>query len=73
MNKKTDFVDELMNKAFDLEAPEIPDFAQCEENNDVMELNFEQLDYLAAAGAAEIRLKQKYTELLANRNKKNNG
>lgn len=56
MNEKENFVDELMNKAFDLEAPGMPDFAQIKENSEVTELDFEQLDYLNAASAMEITL-----------------
>lgn len=56
MNEKKDFVDELMDKAFDLDAPEMPDFAQIKEEDEVMELDFEQLDYLNAAGAMELQL-----------------
>lgn len=56
MNEKENFVDDLMNKAFNLEAPEMPDFAQIKEDSEVTELDFEQLDYLNAAGAMEITI-----------------
>lgn len=56
MSNKENFVDDLMNKAFDLSAPEMPDFAGLDENDEVMELDFEQLEYLNAAGAMEIQL-----------------
>ena len=56
MNKKEDFVDKLMNRAFDFPAPEMPDF-KCENQDTAIEkLDFEQLDYLAAAGQTEIRI-----------------
>ena len=36
MNKKEDFVDKLMNRAFDLPAPEMPDF-KCKNQDTAIE------------------------------------
>jgi hypothetical protein len=62
MSIKETFVDKLMNRAFDFPAPEMPDF-KCE-NQDaaVEELDFEQLDYLVAAGQTEIQINKNFTE-----------
>ncbi len=49
--KTTDFVDELMERAFALPAPEMPDFASISrEESPLQELKDEDLDFLAAAG-----------------------
>ena len=62
MNKKEDFVDKLMNRAFDFPAPEMPDF-KCENQDAAIEkLDFEQLDYLVAAGQTEIQINKNFTE-----------
>ena len=56
MNKKEDFVDKLMNLAFDFPAPEMPDFKCGNQECSIEELDLEQLDYLAAAGQTEIQI-----------------
>ena len=56
MNKKEDFVDKLMNRAFDFPAPEMPDFKCGNQECSIEELDLEQLDYLAAAGQTEIQI-----------------
>ena len=62
MNKKEDFVDKLMNRAFDFPAPEMPDFKCGDQDDSIEELDFEQLDYLAAAGQTEILISKKIAE-----------
>jgi hypothetical protein len=62
MAKKENFVDELMNRAFDLPAPEMPDFKCGNQDDSIEELDFEQLDYLAAAGQTEILISKKLAE-----------
>lgn len=62
MYKKENFVDDLMNRAFDFPAPEMPDFKQIKQDNEIEELDFEQLDYLAAAGQTEILISRQLTE-----------
>ena len=61
MSQKENFVDKLMNRAFDFPTPEMPDF-KCGDQDDsdsIEELDFEQLDYLAAAGQTEILISKK--------------
>ncbi len=49
--KTADLVDELMERAFSLPAPEMPDFASISrEESPLQELKDEELDFLAAAG-----------------------
>ena len=62
MNKKEDFVDKLMNRAFDFPAPEMPDFKCGNQECSIEELDLEQLDYLAAAGQTEILISKKIAE-----------
>ena len=62
MYRKETFADKLMNRAFDLPAPEITDFNQLEQENSVVELVFEQLDDLAAAGQTEILISKQFAE-----------
>jgi hypothetical protein len=62
MNKKEDFVDKLMNRAFDFPTPEMPDFKFGNQDDSIEELDFEQLDYLAAAGQTEIQINKNFTE-----------
>ena len=51
--KTADFVDELMERAFSLPAPEMPDFASIsKEESPLQELKDEELDFLAAAGVS---------------------
>ena len=64
MNKKEDFVDKLMNLAFDFPAPEMPDFKFGNQDDSIKELDFEQLDYLTAAGQTEILISRKLAEKL---------
>ena len=64
MKEKENFVDELMSRAFDFPAPEMPDF-KCgnqDDSDSIEELDFEQLDYLAAAGQTEILISKKLAE-----------
>ena len=64
MKEKENFVDELMSRAFDFPTPEMPDF-KCGDQDDsdsIEELDFEQLDYLAAAGQTEILISKKFAE-----------
>ena len=64
MSIKETFVDKLMNRAFDFPAPEMPDF-KCENQDTAIEkLDFEQLDYLVAAGQTEILISRKLAEKL---------
>ena len=47
------YVDELMERAFSLPAPEMPDFASIsKEESPLQELKDEELDFLAAAGVS---------------------
>ena len=62
MSRKENFVDELMNRAFDFPAPEMPDFKCGNQNDSIEELDFEQLDYLTAAGQTEILINRKLAE-----------
>ena len=64
MNKKEDFVDKLMNRAFDLPAPDMPDFKCKNQDTAIEKLDFEQLDYLVAAGQTEILISRKLAEKL---------
>ena len=62
MKEKENFVDELMSRAFDFPAPEMPDFKCGNQDDLIEELEFEQLDYLAAAGQTEIQINKNFTE-----------
>jgi hypothetical protein len=62
MNKQENFVDHLMNRAFDFPAPEMPGFKDIKQSDGIEELDFEQLDYLAAAGQTEILISRKIAE-----------
>jgi hypothetical protein len=62
MNRKENFVDELMSRAFDLPAPEMPDFTCGKQDETIEELDLEQLEYLAAAGQTEIRISERTAE-----------
>ena len=64
MDKKENFADSLMNKAFNYPAPEMPDFKHITQEDTVEELDFEQLEYLAAAGQMEILISRKLAEKL---------
>lgn len=70
MNNKKDFVEDLMNKAFHFPAPEMPDFSRIKEDQKIMELDLEQLEYLNAAGKLEIRTAQCFPDIAENRKKK---
>ena len=62
MSQKENFVDKLMNRAFDFPTPEMPDFKCGDQDDSIEELDFEQLDYLAAAGQTEILISKKIAE-----------
>lgn len=47
-----DFVDQLMNRAFNFKAPPMPNFKKMTRDTEVVELDFNQLSYLNAAGSA---------------------
>ena len=59
MDKKENFADVLMNKAFSFSAPAMPDFKQIKQDDAVEELDSTQLDDLAAAGQIEILINRK--------------
>ena len=59
MDKKENFTNVLMNKAFNFSAPSMPDFEQIKQDDTIEELDSEQLDYLAAAGQIEILINKK--------------
>ena len=51
--KTAEFVDDLMERAVSLPAPEMPDFASIsKEESPLQELKDEELDFLAAAGVS---------------------
>ena len=64
MDKKENFLDKLMSRAFDFSAPEMPDFKCVNQDDSIEELDLEQLDYLAAAGQTEILISKKLAEKL---------
>lgn len=71
MSTEKDFVDDLMKEAFNFKAPEMPDFSQIEEDQTIMELDFEQLEYLNAAGKMEILAEQSLRDIVDTNKKKN--
>jgi hypothetical protein len=62
MDKKENFLDKLMSRAFDFPAPEMPDLKCVDQDDSIEELDFEQLDYLAAAGQTEILISKNFAE-----------
>ena len=56
MDKKENFVDDLMTRGFDFPAPEMPDFKYGNQDDPIEELELEQLEYLTAAGQTEIQI-----------------
>lgn len=70
MSTEKNFVDDLMTKAFNFKAPEMPDFSQIKEDQEIRELDFEQLEYLNAAGKLEILAAQSLRDIAENRKKK---
>lgn len=51
--KTVDFIDELMDCAFSLPAPAMPDFSSiARDESPLQELKDEELDFLAAAGVS---------------------
>lgn len=69
MSTEKDFVDDLMNKVFNFKAPEMPDFSQSAEDQEIIELDFEELEYLNAAGKLEIQTAQSFRDAAENNQK----
>lgn len=70
MNTEKNFIDDLMNKAFNFKAPEMPFFSQIKENHEITELDFEQLEYLNAAGKMELLAAESFRDIVENKKKK---
>lgn len=51
-NEDNDFVDQLMDRVFNFKAPPMPDFKNIDKEVEVIELDFNQLSLLNAAGEA---------------------